>query len=79
MDMANNAGGLKNESPASPPTPHGKIGVFVIEKEALLKQANISKVTYSQQNSRTTPSPDLLHLVKMTTVNFIQAALVANP
>jgi hypothetical protein len=41
MNMANNAGGLNNKSPASPPAPNGKIGVFVIEKERLLEETDI--------------------------------------
>ncbi len=79
MNMANNAGGFDNESPASPPTPHGKVCVFVIEKETLLKQTNVFKVTCPQQNSRTAPSPDLLHIVEVTTIDFIESALMTNP
>jgi hypothetical protein len=44
MDMANNAGGLNNKSPASLATPNGEVGVFIIEKEVLLKQTNIKEV-----------------------------------
>ena len=79
MDMANNAGGFNHKSPAFPPTPNGKVSIFVIEEKTLLKQANVFKVTCPQQNSSTAPRTDLSRFVILTLIDFLQTALMTTP
>jgi hypothetical protein len=58
MNVADNTFRLSNETPASPPTPHCQIRIFVIQEKRLIKKANIGNLFCSEQHRCTTPGAD---------------------